>query len=232
MGKELTIDTFSQNFCGLEALDRCQQLLGCQCSFALPCRSYSKPQWRASASFSERKHTFFHSTTGRGPLVDSPLIPCRRKVVFLKCGIFLARAIIFPCRGVHCLSVDVGLPMFRTVVAGTVAFPSTCSATDVTIYFLDWSCRSVPLLQVCRLGEKFSSLSRSTFLFEVYTLPWKGMCALVEGVLLDRRGEERGRGCGSLKVWSPHSMTSCSFTQPSLTVVVMTATPIMFTIQR
>ena len=25
------------------------------------------------------------------------------------------------------------------------------------------------LLQVCRLGEKFSSLSRSTFLFEVYT---------------------------------------------------------------
>ena len=43
---------------------------------------------------------------------------------------------------------------------------------------------------------------------------------------------QRGRGCGSLKVWSPHSMTSCSFTQPSLTVVVMTATPIMFTIQR
>ena len=48
------------------------------------------------------------------------------------------------------------------------------------------------LLQVCRLGEKFSSLSRSTFLFEVYTRPCKGMCALVEGVLLDRRGEERG----------------------------------------
>ena len=46
----------------------------------------------------------------------------------------------------HCLSVDVGLPVFRrpTVVAGAVAFPSTCSATDVTIYFLDWSCRSVP----------------------------------------------------------------------------------------
>ena len=39
VGKELTIDTFSQNFCGLEALDRCQQLLGCQFSFALPCRS-------------------------------------------------------------------------------------------------------------------------------------------------------------------------------------------------
>ena len=47
-------------------------------------------------------------------------------------------------------------------------------------------------LQVCRLGEIFSSLSRSTFLFEVYTLPCKGMYTLVEGVLLDRRGEERG----------------------------------------
>ena len=34
--------------------------------------------------------------------------------------------------------------MFHTVVGGAVAFPSTCSATDVTIYFLDWSYTSVP----------------------------------------------------------------------------------------
>ena len=88
-------------------------------------------------------------------MVDSPLSPCRRKVVFLKCGIFLARAIIFPCRGVHCLSVDVGLPMFRTVVAGAVAFPSTCSATDVTIYFLDWSCRSVPCFKFAAWVRRF-----------------------------------------------------------------------------
>ena len=42
------------------------------------------------------------------------------------------------------------------------------------------------LLQVCRLGEKFSSLSRSTFLFEVYTLPCKGMCALKVVSFLDK----------------------------------------------
>ena len=42
--------------------------------------------------------------------------------------------------------------------AGAVAFPSTCSATDVTIYFLDWSCRSVPCF-------KFAACVRSFPLF-------------------------------------------------------------------
>ena len=157
MGKELTIDTFSENFCGLEALDRCQQLLGCQCSFALPCRSSASHHGERLLRFRRETH-LLPQHDGAGPLVDSPLIPCWRNVVFLKCGIFLARAIIFPCRGVHCLSVDVGLPMFRTVVAGAVAFPSTCLATDVTIYFLDWSCRRVPC-------SKFAAWVRSFPLF-------------------------------------------------------------------
>ena len=49
------------------------------------------------------------------------------------------------------------------------------------------------LLQVCRLGEKFSSLSSLLFFSRSTRYPAKGMYALVEGVLLDRRGENEDR---------------------------------------
>ena len=125
---------FAQNFCGLEALDRCQQLL-LVASGAARCHVVHTASHNGDCLLRFRRETHLLSQHGRKDnLVDSPIIPCRQMVVCLICRIFLVRAIIFLCRGVHCLSVDVGFRVFRTVVDGAVPFPSTCLATDVTNY--------------------------------------------------------------------------------------------------